>query len=88
MKRILISVVLAAICLFKLKILASLRSIKSILTAFTRHLYICAKAPYKMKTTVSVFAAFFFISVLSVSCQGDPGDFNTTFSEIEKLMNT
>ena len=41
-----------------------------------------------MKTTVSVFAAFFFISVLSVSCQGDPGDFNTTFSEIEKLMNT
>lgn len=29
-----------------------------------------------MKTTVSVFAAFFFISVLSVSCQGDPGDFN------------
>ena len=34
-----------------------------------------------MKTTVSVFAAFFFISVLSVSCQGDPGDFNTTFSE-------
>ena len=51
-------------------------------------LYICAKAPDKMKTTVSVFAAFFFISVLSVSCQGDPGDFNTTFSEIEKLMNT
>lgn len=50
--------------------------------------YICAKAPDKMKTTVSVFAAFFFISVLSVSCQGDPGDFNTTFSEIEKLMNT
>ena len=41
-----------------------------------------------MKTTVSVFAAFFFISVLSVSCQGDPGDFNTTFSEIEKWMNT
>lgn len=38
-----------------------------------------------MKTTVSVFAAF---SVLSVSCQGDPGDFNTTFSEIEKWMNT
>ena len=36
-----------------------------------------------MKTTVSVFAAFFFISVLSVSC-----DFNTTFSEIEKWMNT
>ena len=54
-------------------------------------MYICAKAPDKMKTTVSVFAAFFFISVLSVSCQGDPGDpgdFNTTFSEIEKLMNT
>ena len=50
--------------------------------------YICAKAQDKMKTTVSVFAAFFFISVLSVSCQGDPGDFNTTFSEIEKLMNT
>lgn len=50
--------------------------------------YICAKAPDKMKTTVSVFAAFFFISVLSVSCQGDPGDFNTTFSEIEKWMNT
>ena len=48
-------------------------------------MYICAKAPDKMKTTVSVFAAFFFISVLSVSCQGDPGDFNTTFSEIEKL---
>ena len=41
-----------------------------------------------MKTTVSVFAAFFFISVLSVSCQGDPGGFNTTFSEIEKWMNT
>lgn len=41
-----------------------------------------------MKPTVSVFAAFFFISVLSVSCQGDPGDFNTTFSEIEKWMNT
>ena len=54
----------------------------------TTILYICAKAPDKMKTTVSVFAAFFFISVLSVSCQGDPGDFNTTFSEIEKLMNT
>ena len=50
-------------------------------------MYICAKAPDKMKTTVSVFAAFFFISVLSVSCQGDPGDFNTTFSEIEKWMN-
>lgn len=50
--------------------------------------YICAKAPDKMKTTVSVFAAFFFISVLSVSCQGDLGDFNTTFSEIEKWMNT
>lgn len=44
-------------------------------------MYICAKAPDKMKTTVSVFAAFFFISVLSVSCQGDPGDFNTTFSD-------
>ena len=29
-----------------------------------------------MKTTVSVFAAFFFISVLSVSCQGDPGDYD------------
>ena len=37
-------------------------------------MYICAKAPDKMKTTVSVFAAFFFISVLSVSCQGDPGE--------------
>ena len=50
--------------------------------------YIFPNAPDKMNTTVSVFAAFFFISVLSVSCQGDPGDFNTTFSEIEKWMNT
>ena len=41
-----------------------------------------------MKTTVSVFADLFFISVLSVSCQGDPCDFITNFSEIEKLMNT
>ena len=48
----------------------------------------CAKAPEKMKTTESVFAAIYIITVLSVSCQGDPGDFNTTFSEIEKWMNT
>lgn len=40
-----------------------------------------------MKTTVPVYAAFFFMSVLSVSCQGDSDTLTTTFSRIENCMD-
>ena len=38
-----------------------------------------------MKTTVSVFAAFFFYFCVIGFLSGRSGDFNTTFSEIEKV---
>lgn len=41
-----------------------------------------------MKTTISVYAAFFLISVLSVSCSGDSDKLTTTFSRIENCMES
>lgn len=40
-----------------------------------------------MKTTIPVYAAFFFMSVLSVSCHGDSDTLTTTFSRIENCMD-
>lgn len=41
----------------------------------------------KMKTTISVYAAFFFISVLSISCHKDSDVLGGTFSKVEKYMD-
>lgn len=39
-----------------------------------------------MKTTILVYAAFFLISVLSISCSGDPNALSKTFSKVEECM--
>lgn len=41
----------------------------------------------KMKTTISVYAAFFFISVLSISCHKDSDVLDGTFSKVEEFMD-
>lgn len=41
----------------------------------------------KMKTTISVYAAFFFISVLSISCHKDSDVLGGTFSKVEEYMD-
>lgn len=41
----------------------------------------------KMKTTISVYAAFFFISVLSISCHKDSDVLGRTFSKVEEYMD-
>ncbi|WP_294476767.1 lipopolysaccharide assembly protein LapB [uncultured Bacteroides sp.] len=41
-----------------------------------------------MKTTIPVYAAFFLISVLSISCNGDSETLSTTFSKIENCIET
>ena len=40
-----------------------------------------------MKTTTSVFAAFFFISILLISCHKDSDVLNRTFSKVEEYMD-
>lgn len=41
----------------------------------------------KVKTTISVYAAFFFISVLSISCHKDSDVLGGTFSKVEEYMD-
>lgn len=41
----------------------------------------------KVKTTISVYAAFFFISVLSISCHKDSDVLSGTFSKVEEYMD-
>ena len=41
----------------------------------------------KVKTTISVYAAFFFISVLSFSCHKDSDVLSGTFSKVEEYMD-
>lgn len=41
-----------------------------------------------MKTTIQVYAAFFLISVLSISCNRDSDTLSTTFSKIENCIET